>query len=129
MSKVTGKTDGVAKDVMDYLKAVAEYYGKEIKINSGKRTDMYSAEVVFNNWTSNVDRGQIYLTDTLSTANRTTLNNYYKTAEEDLRAKDPDKKKAKDDFLSLAASTIGKNRCILRGVQLILSSLIFWMIR
>jgi hypothetical protein len=108
MSKVTGKTAGVAADILAYLEAVAEYYGPEIKIYSGKRSAEESATAVFNNW-SDLERGSVYRADTLSSEKKTRLDGYYKTAVEDFKAKYFDKQKAKEEFLKLAGDTIGQN--------------------
>lgn len=115
MSKVTGKTEGVAQDILDYLSEVAKFYNSEIKIHSGKRSDSYSAEVVMQNWAGNLRRGEIYVSDTLPSDKRAQLDGYYKTVKENARAKDAEKREAKESFLKLAAATIGKASLHFRG--------------
>jgi len=115
MSTVTGKTDGVAKDIIDYLTEIAKFYATEIKIHSGKRTPSESANAVFNNWTNNLNRGQIYVVDTLPPDKRSELDNCYKTAKEDPKAKTSEKKKAEEDFLKTAAETIGMKTLHYKG--------------
>jgi hypothetical protein len=58
--KVSGQTNGVGQDILDFLEAVANYYGKEIKILSGLRDKKKQADVMYRYWTKTLNRGQIY---------------------------------------------------------------------
>jgi hypothetical protein len=105
--KVTGKTSGVGKDIIDYLEAVAEHFGKNIVVTSGKRDPKQQAQAMFDNWIK-LKRGAVYKTETLPVADRKKLDEYYQTAVEKKDASASDKAKAKKDFLDLAEEKVGK---------------------
>jgi hypothetical protein len=104
--KVTGKTSGVGKDILDFLDAVAKHYSISINVTSGKRTPEEQGEAMFENW-GKLKRGNVYSANTLSTADKKTLNDYYVTAVEDKQASRGDQKKAEDAFKRLAAQKVG----------------------
>jgi hypothetical protein len=103
---VSGKTNGVGKDILDYLEAVAKHYGITIRVTSGKRSPDEQAEAMFDNWIK-LKRGDVYKSSTLSANDKKTLDGYYKTAAEEKNASSADVKKAKDEFLKLAAQKVG----------------------
>jgi hypothetical protein len=105
--KVTGKTSGVGKDIIDYLEAVADHFNKDIVVTSGKRSASEQAQAMFDNWID-LKRGAVYKTETLPASDRAKLDEYYKTAVEKKDASASDKAKAKKDFLDLAEEKVGK---------------------
>ncbi len=58
--KVTGPINGVGNDIRDFLQAVADHYGKEIKVTSGLRDKKKQAEVMWTYWTKTLKHGTIY---------------------------------------------------------------------
>lgn len=58
--KVTGKRMGVHSKIIGVLEAVADFYGKNIPIFSGKRDASGQANAMWKNWTKNVKRGKMY---------------------------------------------------------------------
>ena len=107
MAGVTGKTAGVGKDILDYLEAVADFYGITINVTSGKRSPDEQGKAMFDNWIK-LKRGDVYKSTALSDADKKTLDGYYVTAKEDDKASAADKKKAEDAFKKLAAEKVGK---------------------
>lgn len=58
--KVKGNVSGVNTKIVGVLEAVAAHYGKDIPISSGKRNPSDQARAMWNNWTGNLKRGEIY---------------------------------------------------------------------
>jgi hypothetical protein len=103
---VSGKTNGVGKDILDFLETVAKHYGITIRVTSGKRSPDEQGEAMFDNWIK-LKRGDVYKSSTLSANDKKTLDGYYKTAREEKNASSSDIKKAKDEFIKLAAQKVG----------------------
>lgn len=58
--KLVGNLTGVQADLVAYARAVAAFYGRDIKVSSGRRNNDEQAAVMFKYWTSNLERGRIY---------------------------------------------------------------------
>jgi peptidoglycan hydrolase-like protein with peptidoglycan-binding domain len=59
-SRVSGKTAGVKADIIAYLEAVAEHYGKDIQVVSGLRSPEGQAQAMWDAWAGHLERGTIY---------------------------------------------------------------------
>src|SRR4029079_18775187 len=93
-------TAGVGQDVVNYLEAVAQYFGITIRVTSGYRSADGQAKAMFDNWVK-LEHGKVYSTATLPAADRSTLDSYW-TAAQSPQSTAPQKAKAKADFLTLA---------------------------
>lgn len=58
--KLVGNVTGVQADLVAYAREVAAFYGRDIKISSGRRNNEEQAAVMFKYWTTNLERGQLY---------------------------------------------------------------------
>lgn len=58
--KLVGNVTGVQADLVDYARAVAEFYGRDLRISSGRRNHDEQAAVMLKYWTVNLERGRIY---------------------------------------------------------------------
>lgn len=96
---------GVGQDILDYVEAVAEFFGDTIVVTSGYRDSERQARAMFDNWTRRLRRGQIYRSSALSPADRETLDQYYRIARETPSATSAEKAAARQSFLDLASST------------------------
>ncbi|MEX0318774.1 MAG: peptidoglycan-binding protein [Ruegeria sp.] len=59
--KLTGKIQGVNKQVLNVLREVSSFYGVPIHVVSGLRDKKGQARAMFAGWNSHLDRGNIYL--------------------------------------------------------------------
>ena len=75
--KVTGKRSGVNSKIIGVLEAVADHYGANIPIFSGKRDASGQANAMWNNWTKNVKRGKMYVHLRKNPKIRKELDDYY----------------------------------------------------
>src|SRR5262249_42526682 len=73
----------------------------------GKRSPEEQGIAMFDNWIK-LKRGNVYSAATLTGDDKKTLDGYYKTAMEDPKALDEDKKKAETDFKKLVIDKVGK---------------------
>ena len=96
--KVSGPTAGVGKDIVDFLQAVADHYGKEIKVTSGLRDKKKQADVMWRYWTKTLNRGQIYKALKSNTKLRTQLDEWWKKGNEDRNASSSEKSEAEKNF-------------------------------
>jgi Putative peptidoglycan binding domain len=95
--KVSGATSGVNKDIIEFLEAVANHYGKEIKVTSGLRDKKKQADVMWRYWTKTLDHGRIYKALKANEKLRKQLDGYWVTANE---SKSGDKGAAEKSFKS-----------------------------
>lgn len=58
--RLTGKTQGVQKKILDVLFEVSSYYGETIHVVSGLRDKKGQASAMYNGWNSHLKRGKIY---------------------------------------------------------------------
>jgi len=106
--KVKGDLSGVQRDIVDFVTAVAAFYGKDIQISSGKRDAKSQGEAMFKNWTVNLKRGKLY---SYLQSNPKTLKELDQLYTDALEDKDKSKKEAdqaKADFLKICADLAPK---------------------
>lgn len=97
--KVVGKISGVQKKIIDFAEAVAEFYGKDIRVVSGKRSPDEQALAMFRNWTKTLKRGKIYKYLAANQKLLTQLDQWYSEAVEDKSKSSAEKEEAKQKFL------------------------------
>lgn len=106
MPGLTGvSTQGVGPDVVNYLKAVAEFFGVTVRVTSGYRNPDGQAHAMFDNWVS-LEHGAVYKVTTLPLTDRAKLEGYWTTAHGKTGTAQ-EKAKAKSHFLELAKTTVG----------------------
>jgi hypothetical protein len=106
MSGLTGvSTKGVGRDIVDYLREVADYFGVTIRVTSGYRDPDAQARAMFDNW-SKMKHGRIYKKSTLPEADRAKLDEYW-TAAQSSKSTAQEETKAETDFLELAKAKVG----------------------
>jgi hypothetical protein len=93
-----GKVNGVGKDIVEFLEAVAGHYGKEIKVTSGLRDKKKQADVMWRYWTKTLNRGQIYKALKSNSKLRKQLDDWWTKAIEDKNASSSDKAAAEKSF-------------------------------
>jgi len=114
MSGLTGvSTRGVGRDIVDYLRGVADHFGIDIRITSGYRDPDAQAQAMFDNW-SKMKHGTIYKKTTLPEADRARLDGYW-TSAQDSKSTAQEKTKAETDFLELAKAKVGSKSMHSRG--------------
>jgi hypothetical protein len=96
--KVSGKSSGVNKDILSFLQAVADHYGKEIKIVSGLRDKKGQANAMWDNWNGTLERGQLYPTLRGKPKLLKQLDDWWATAHENKSASSADKASAEKEF-------------------------------
>lgn len=97
--KLIGKTTGVQQDVLDFAGAVAAFYGRDIKVVSGKRDADEQAIAMFRNWTKTLKRGKIYKHLAANPKLLAELDQNYKDAVEDKTKTAKEAEEAKSSFL------------------------------
>lgn len=105
--KLVGKTSGVNSKILDFAGAVADFYGKDIKVVSGKRSADEQAMAMFRNWTKTLKRGKIYKYLSANPKFLAQLDQWYREAVEDKDKTAAEKEEAKQKFLK-AIVAIGK---------------------
>lgn len=105
-SKVTGKTVGVNADIIKYLDAVANHYGKTINVTSGKRSASEQADAMWGGWSQHLDRGKIYSYLQQNESVRKELDGFYNLAHS-ATASAASKTKARQDFNAKVISIAG----------------------
>ena len=98
---ISGKTSGVNKDIVDYVRAVGEYYGANIVATSGFRDNVKQANTMFDRWTY-VNRGRDYKPEHLPVKTRKKMDEQYVIAKETPKASEEEIAAAKAKFIELA---------------------------
>jgi hypothetical protein len=106
--KVTGNLSGVQSDIAEFVKAVAEFYGADIRISSGKRDARAQGVAMFNNWTGNLKRGKIYNYLTGNAKTLKELEALYATAAEDKTKTRKEADEAQAKFIQTCADIAPK---------------------
>jgi hypothetical protein len=106
--KVVGDLSGVQSDIVDLVKAVAAFYGKDIRITSGKRDAKNQGRVMFENWTGNLERGKIYTYLSSNPKILDELNQLYTDAAEDKKKSSKEAEEAKAKFIKTCAEVAPK---------------------
>lgn len=121
---VKGDTNGVTKDLIDFLDLVAKYGGSDITIKQGGgfRSAKQEAGIVYRNWTGPLKRGAVFAKQSLPDAKRKELDDYYVTAKESKDATSDEKKEAEASFLE-TAMTIPSYHKVGKAVDLVETSL------
>lgn len=104
--KVNGDLSGVQSDIVDFVTEVAAFYGKDIRISSGKRDATGQGQAMFNNWTGNLKRGKIYSYLSSNPKLLKELDQLYDDANSKQDGKDPNKAKA--EFIKICADAAPK---------------------
>lgn len=105
MAGLQGNTDGVGRDIVEYLDAIAKHFKVTLVITSGFRTPSQQANAMFNNWLK-LQRGRVYKQETLPEAARQKLDGLYKTSR-NARLGAQARQRAKASFLKLAMEKVG----------------------
>lgn len=109
--QVTGDTSGVSKDILQFLKQVAQHFGRNIPISSGRRSASYTARILLMQkaWCNvRMKSGECgnYSRNIMSYDQWKTLDTAY-SKYYDKTAKDKERREAKDRFLKIAEQTAG----------------------
>lgn len=78
--RVTGKTAGVNAGIIKYLEAVAQHYGLEVHVTSGKRNPTEQASAMWGGWGQHLERGNVYIYLRNNPTIRQELDGYYNQA-------------------------------------------------
>lgn len=113
--KLVGNVAGVQADLVAYAQAVAAFYGRDIKISSGKRSPDDQARVMFKYWTTNLKRGQIYKFLQANPATRERLDELYAQAAEGQAPDAAAAAEAKKKFLTFCTALAPKLSAHLAG--------------
>ena len=105
MAGLQGNTDGVGRDIVDYLDAIAKHFKVTLVITSGLRTPSQQASAMFNNWVK-LQRGRVYKQETLPEASRQKLDAFYRTSR-NTKLSAQARQRAKANFLKLAMEKVG----------------------
>lgn len=97
--------DGVGRDIVDFLDAIAKRFNVTLVITSGYRAPSEQAEAMFRNWVK-LQHGQVYSKKTLPEAARIQLDAFYRTSK-DAKASEQARQQAKASFLKLAIEQVG----------------------
>lgn len=106
--KLVGNVSGVQADLVAYARAVAEFYGREIRISSGRRNNEEQAAVMFKYWTENLKRGQIYVFLRSNPGTAEELDELYAKAAEGQAASSDEAAAAKKKFLTICSALAPK---------------------
>lgn len=106
--KLVGNVSGVQADLVAYARAVAEFYGREIRISSGRRNNEEQAAVMFKYWTENLKRGQIYVFLRSNPGTLEELDELYAKAAEGKAASSDEAAAAKKKFLMICSALAPK---------------------
>lgn len=106
--RLVGNVSGVQADLIAYAKAVAEHYGKEIRVSSGRRNSDEQAAVMFKYWTTNLERGKIYAFLRANPATLQELDEQYAKAAEGKAATSEEAAAAKKKFLMICSALAPK---------------------
>lgn len=113
--KLVGKTSGVNSRILDFAGAVADFYGKDIKVVSGKRSAEDQAGAMWRNWTKTLKRGKIYKVLQSNSKLLDQLDGLYKTGMEDKSASAKDREAAEAEFRKIIVGIGGKISLHLSG--------------
>jgi hypothetical protein len=106
--RLVGNVTGVQADLVAYAKAVAEFYGREIRISSGRRNAEEQAAVMFKYWTINLKRGQIYVFLRSNPGTLQELDALYAAAAEGKAKSSDEAAAAKKKFLTICSALAPK---------------------
>jgi len=106
--RLNGNVSGVQADLVAYAKAVAEFYGREIRISSGRRNNDEQAAVMFKYWTENLERGKLYAFLRANPGTLAELDDLYAKAAEGQAASSADAAAAKKKFLMICSALAPK---------------------
>lgn len=106
--KVIGNLSGVQSDIVAFVTEVAAFYGKDIRISSGKRDAADQGRAMFNNWTGNLKRGKLYSYLNANPKIQKELDQLYKDAVEDKTKAGKEADAAKAKFLKICADAAPK---------------------
>lgn len=115
VGKLVGNVAGVQADLVAYAQAVAAFYGRDIKISSGKRNPDDQARVMFKYWTTNLKRGAIYKFLQNNPATRELLDELYAKAAEGKAADAAEAAEAKKKFTNYCTALAPKLSAHLAG--------------
>jgi hypothetical protein len=96
--KVSGATSGVGSDIIEFLEAVADHYGKVINVTSGLRDKKKQADVMWRYWTKTLDRGMIYSALKSNSKLRKQLDDWWNTAHDKKGGSSSDVETAEKEF-------------------------------
>ena len=96
--KLSGKTSGPQKDIVDFVEAVAAFYGRDIRVSDGKRLASEQGPTMFKYWTENLQRGLLYSYLKSNSKIQKELDALYVTAVEDKTQSGKEKKDAQAAF-------------------------------
>lgn len=113
--KVVGNIAGVQADLVAYAQAVAEFYGREITVSSGKRSAAEQGAVMFKYWTKNLKRGEIYVFLRSNPGTRQQLDELYGLAAEGKAKSSDEATAAKTKFLTICTALAPKLSAHLAG--------------
>lgn len=114
MAGLQGNTQGVGRDIVDYLTEVATHFDLTIVVTSGYRDASRQAKAMFDNWI-HLKRGAVYAKAALPEADRERLDRYYRTALEDANANGAERSAAQAAFMKLAGERVGTRSMHTRG--------------
>lgn len=105
MAGLQGNTDGVGKDIVQFLDAIAKYFNATLVITSGFRSPSQQAAAMYKNWIK-LQRGAVYNKQTLPETERRRLDTLYR-ASKDGKASPPARQRARTSFLKRAIEQVG----------------------
>lgn len=106
--RLVGNVSGVSADLVEYARAVAEFYGREIRISSGRRNNDEQAAVMFKYWTENLERGKLYAFLRANPGTLQELDELYAAAAEGKAATSDAAAAAKKKFLMICSALAPK---------------------
>ncbi|MBJ7309723.1 hypothetical protein ACFOLJ_11000 [Rugamonas sp. CCM 8940] len=106
MAGLHGNTQGVGRDIVDYLTAVATHFTLTINVTSGYRGASDQAQAMLKYWLK-LKRGKVYGKKDLPEVERKKLDAYFKTCKADPKAKLTERQEARRSFLKLAGEQLG----------------------
>ncbi len=59
--KVVGPVSGLDSKIVNVLKDIANFFGCEIKVTSGKRSETQQADIMYRYWDKHIERGNLYV--------------------------------------------------------------------
>jgi hypothetical protein len=106
--RLVGNVSGVQADLVAYARAVAEFYGREIRISSGRRNNDEQAAVMFKYWCENLKRGQLYAFLRANPGTLQELDELYAAAAEGKAKTSDEAATAKKKFLMICSALAPK---------------------
>lgn len=114
MAGLTGvSTQGVGRDIVDYLRAAAEFFGVDVRVTSGYRDADAQAQAMFDNW-DKMKHGRVYKTSILSETDRARLDEFWAAARNS-KSTAQAQTEAETEFLKLARAKVGMRSMHSRG--------------